>query len=343
MVALTTLSYILAVPFMYVDYTKIDGYNCLINMVLGARGCGKSFGAKLKAVKKWEKKRKQFVYLRRTQEELKLVCKTLFADINSSGLVSDEVTYSNGCFLMGGEIIGYAMALSKAGNYKSASYPNVEIMIFDEFLVDEKGRYLKNEPKLLLDIIETVFRMRDEFKVYMLSNSTTLNNPYVITWDLYLNGKNHIIKNDVLFLVLESDKYSFAKSATRLGKLYRNLDSNFADYAIDNRLLFDDNSFIERKSGRLTFVFAFINDGNKYGVWKSLENYRIYISNDIDPDCKLEVTLKGADHTANTQLLRAKKGNVFKDYIIQPFEDGCLRFETKKIKNETMSLFKDYY
>lgn len=313
-------------------------------MILGARGCGKSFGAKLKVIKKYEKNKKQFVYVRRTQEELKLVCKTLFNDLNASGLTNSFVTYQNGCFLVDNEVVGYAMALSKAGNYKSSSYPEVDTMIFDEFLIDEKGHYLKNEPKLLLDLIETVFRMRSNFVVYMLSNSTTLNNPYVISWELYLKkGKNYIIKNDVLFIILQSAEYSEAKANTRLGKLYRNLDETYADYAIDNKLLFDDSSFIEQKSGRLTYLFAFWHNGKRYGVWKTYDSSRVFISYDTDPSTKLELTLSDENHTLNTMLIKATKGNVFKNFVVDYYNNGCLRFENKKIKNETLSLFKSFY
>ena len=62
-------------------FRQILSYNAVINMVMGARGLGKTYGAKRMVIKNMLEKGEQFIYLRRYRPELK-GCKTFFADIS---------------------------------------------------------------------------------------------------------------------------------------------------------------------------------------------------------------------------------------------------------------------
>ena len=39
-------------------------------------------------------------------------------------------------------------------------------------------------------------------------------------------------------------------------------------------------------------------------------------------------------------LLRGKKGNIFDSVVFESYKMGCLRFENKKVRNETLDIFK---
>ena len=65
---------------MYWDIAKPLSYNALFNFIVGARGCGKTFGVKQWCIKDFLKTGYQFVYVRRYKTELKTV-KTFFFDI----------------------------------------------------------------------------------------------------------------------------------------------------------------------------------------------------------------------------------------------------------------------
>jgi hypothetical protein len=64
----------------YYDYGHILSYHAPWMFVIGARGLGKTYGAKKLVIGDWIKKRWQFIYLRRTAEEQKNKG-TWFADI----------------------------------------------------------------------------------------------------------------------------------------------------------------------------------------------------------------------------------------------------------------------
>lgn len=74
----------------FYDYHKILSYNCPVNILIGERGVGKSFGAKKYVIDQYAKKHSQFLYLRRYDNELKEIfqntknsSKDFFDDIKS--------------------------------------------------------------------------------------------------------------------------------------------------------------------------------------------------------------------------------------------------------------------
>ena len=69
----------------------------------------------------------------------------------------------------------------------SYNAPLGDLIIFDEFLLDNGGtyRYLKHEVTMMLDVIETVGRLRD-IQVIFLGNSLSITNPYFAYFELDL-------------------------------------------------------------------------------------------------------------------------------------------------------------
>ena len=61
----------------FYDYHRILSYNCPVNILIGERGCGKSYGAKKYVIEQYNKKRSQFLYLRRYDNELKKIFEKL--------------------------------------------------------------------------------------------------------------------------------------------------------------------------------------------------------------------------------------------------------------------------
>lgn len=56
---------------MYYNYNKILSYNAFINILIGERGVGKTYGASKMVVNKFIKKNEQFAYIRRYKSDLK--------------------------------------------------------------------------------------------------------------------------------------------------------------------------------------------------------------------------------------------------------------------------------
>lgn len=82
------------------------------------------------------------------------------------------------------EEIGYFFALSRQAAYKSLQYPDVYNLIYEEVLTD--GQYLSAEPEKLMNLYSTVKRSKEGFRMWLVSNTISVVNPYSKAWGIYL-------------------------------------------------------------------------------------------------------------------------------------------------------------
>ena len=68
-------------PSFYYNFDKLFSYNFLIAFVIGERGVGKSFNAKVAVMKKFLKTGEQFIYVRRYKTELDTALTTFWEDL----------------------------------------------------------------------------------------------------------------------------------------------------------------------------------------------------------------------------------------------------------------------
>lgn len=83
-----------------------------------------------------------------------------------------------------GEDCGYFFALSRQASYKSLQYPEVKNLIYEEVLTD--GSYLSSEPEKLMNLYSTVRRSKEDFMMWLVSNTVSVVNPYSNSWGIYL-------------------------------------------------------------------------------------------------------------------------------------------------------------
>ena len=121
---------------------------------------------------------------------------------------------------------------------------------------------------IFLNLIETIARMRD-IKVFMLANPANIyTNPYFLYFGLSLPFNNDIklFKDNLILLqYMKNEEYREAKRNTKFGRLISG--TSFEDYAINNKALNDNKTFISKKEGTSKFSFAFIYNNETFGVW----------------------------------------------------------------------------
>ena len=326
---------------MWYDIGKTLTYNCLFNFVIGNRGCGKTYSAKKRAIKLFLEKGHQFVYLRRYKEELDETAESYFNDIILNGEFPDAVIeYRSGQYFVNDQLAGYAMALTKAKDYKSISYPLVYFIIFDEFLIEDNGyaRYLKNEVKQFLNFYMSIDRYRG-CTVFFLANSVSMINPYTLYWNLTIPyGSNIARRGDVLLQLVQDEEFIQERKQTRFGKLIAGTD--FEQYAIENKFIMDSKTFIMKKTEKAQYYFTFIYQGEKYGIWVDYQAGKFFVSQDIDPSCRLVYSITVDDHSPNTLLLSSLNKAIFFKKFIDNYKLGNVYFESQKIKNITYEVIK---
>lgn len=329
---------------IFYSYQKVLSYNALLNFIIGERGVGKSYGAKVYVANRFIKKGKQFVYLRRYKTELqqammKKGTPIFFDQIkNDPSVKGHKLSNKNDVMYIDDKLAGFAMPLSIANILKSATYEGVDTIIFDEFIIDKGNyHYLSNEVIQMLDVIETVARLRD-IKVFFLGNAISITNPYFTFFDLSLPYNSDIKTfKDGLILVnyIKNLKYREVKKSTRFGKLIEGTE--YGKYAIDNEFLRDSKSFIKKKSKDSKFYFIIVIGGKYYGVWCDYKEGFMYISNNYDPNCPVLFSLNPDDHNETTLLIRCRTSPFFKS-VIEHYRLARLCFENQSIKNVVMEI-----
>lgn len=342
------------------DIDRTITHNVLINIIVGNRGGGKSYGAKRRAVKNFITKGEQFGYVRRYRDDLKKPLEQFYKDIanefpDHECKVEGDKVYIR--IRAGNEkekwtekdIAGYGFSLSTANNKKSMSYPDITMMIFDEFLLEEGNqRYLPNEVEKLLNLYETVARPGSNHKrvtLWLLGNAISVTNPYFLYFNLKMpssKDKNNkwIWKHPdkpILVEDVRNEGFIDVKKKTEFGRLVDG--TNYADYSIENKFLLDDDTFIEKKSQKAKHAFNFAYRGKEFGVWFDFAEGKMWVSNSTDPS-GLFYSFTMNDHRPNTMLFKTRNKSYWLKNFFEAFKQGTLYFESMNIKNMCYEILK---
>ncbi len=325
---------------IYYDISDTLTHNALYYFIIGERGCGKTYSSKKFAIRRYLKTGEQFIYLRRYKSELaesvgnekdpKFFKKIKSEFPDHKFRVSGETLYCDD------KICGYALSLSTALILKSAEFDKVKTIIFDEFIIDGGGtyHYFRNEVEQFLEFYESIARLRDDVKVLFLANAISITNPYFTYFDITLPYGNKNIKKfkNGLMLIeyIKNLKYREVKKKSKFGQIIAG--TKYSEYAIDNKFLRDNKSFVKKKAPKSKFFFIIIYNGKYYGVWRDFESQSIFITEDYDPKCPIIFTFNPDDHDEHTVYTKFTQ-NGFLSSIVETYRVGHLFFENQQIKN----------
>lgn len=329
---------------MYYDYDKLLSRDFLIAFVISERGLGKTFGAKMAVLKQFLKNGSEFIYVRRYKTELDSSLATFWNDLQANGYFEDyelKVQKSKLLtkFTCNGKVCGYAVPLSTSNILKSTAFPKVKYIVFDEFLLPAGGtyRYLKSEINLFLDLIETVFRLRDG-KILLLGNAlNTYASPYFAYWNLDLSdGKEFKSYQDGAILVhyARNEVYREAKRKSKFGKLIDGTD--YGRYAIDNQDVSMNNMFIAKRPENSRFYALMVINGNKIGMWIGKDNI-LYLSEKYEPNTLNKFVFNFNDHTEST-IFTSVRENVYLNVCVHAYKHGWLKFENERVKANAITI-----
>lgn len=183
---------------IHYNIDNIDKKDANFNLIYGEKSNGKSYQVKhKKAVEHYLKTGRRFILLRRWREDISnLWIEQYFADVDVAKLTNNKyncisqyrkVLYfsiydENTGKTQRIEKIGYVMSLSTEQHMSSASFLDVDIIIFEEFM--ERGTYIPHEPDRLMIFYSTIDRKRGTTKIYMVGNSISRVCPYIKEWGL---------------------------------------------------------------------------------------------------------------------------------------------------------------
>lgn len=321
---------------MWYDINKTLSYNCLFNFVVGARGVGKTYAFKKWAIKDFIRTGSQFVYVRRYKTEVsQKTLKTFFADI-SEEFPNAKFAVKGNQLMINEKIAGWAIPLSTAKILKSVSYPDVNKICYDEFILD-KGtyRYLSDEVTNFLELYSTIARLRD-VRVVFLSNALTVTNPYFDYFNVKLPFGNKTVArtgDDILVEVIKEAEYTATAKKTRFGRIIDGTE--YGAYNMDNEFYRDNRNFVQKKTSGSEYYFTVRYNAVNYGIWVDYQEGILTVSKDVDPSCRQLYALTNDDHEPNALLMIGPR-SISLNTLANMYAVGAVRFESIGVKNSFM-------
>lgn len=187
----------MAIKQIHYNIDNIDKENATYNIIFGEKSNGKSYQVKhKKAIIKYIKTGKRFIMCRRWGDDLRASwIEQYFNDVDVQGLTNgtyqkiikyrDELYFAKvteDFKIKRGEKIGYAIPLSQEQRFSSASFLDVEDIIFEEFM--SRRMYIPNEPNKLSVFYSTVDRKRGSTRLWLIGNTVSKICPYITAWGL---------------------------------------------------------------------------------------------------------------------------------------------------------------
>jgi hypothetical protein len=317
----------------YYDASQLLSFKRPFSIVVGIRGVGKTFKfTQLCIQESLANKSMAFIWLRRTQEEIKKIKLRFFDDMIANNLFPDwqfkvlgNDMYATNKTTKDKFIIGTFMALSTESQYTGTPFPNVKYLIFDEAMTS--GRYVNEEMFHLLHLIDTIFRNRP-VRTILLGNAFSMSNLYFEHFKIndlsnqFTSGENFVIEN------CSYKEFQSFRKETQFGKLISGGD--YEKFALMNEFLLDDKyNVIAMPKGEVSYLGFNLKLGNQViGCW--LVNGLLYFGQSEKYGRNLTIYVEDAKNGESTWL---EKSHPTIKFIGKEFVNGRCMFETMNIKN----------
>lgn len=346
---------------IYYDPSSILGSPSPVNMTVGARGIGKTYGFLKAFTKAYLKTGAKFIYLRRYQTEIDDLMKVENGIIG--GLVgnnefpnkvlrvygdwiqiSDPPTYvdvkGRRVAKYSWETYGYIMALSTAQNRKGSEDKDIKYIFFDEFIREQKvPGYLPGEVNMLMNLWETYDRRESRVRIVMASNSVSIVNPYFEAWGIkdYAPGLYRYKRgrSSVTLEIPDSSKYKAAKRDSTISAFTEG--TAYASYAGDNEFKDNTDYLIGKKTSRSHYMWAIKAMGKTYAIWMDVEGGCYYCCSKVPKDNAhpIAVILR-EDASPNTIML--ERSDFHLKVLVKSLSRGNIFFESATMREEVMNI-----
>lgn len=246
----------------YYSLNNILSQNAHYNVIIGERSNGKSYACKEYAVNKYFEDGSELALIRRFREDLRgRRASDYFKDICENGVVTkaskgkyNTIHYFSGRWyfakIENDEMtekterpFAYLFALTDMEHDKSTSEPNINTIIFEEFLT--RKMYLPDEFIIFQNVLSTIIRLRDTVKIFMLGNTVNQYSPYFA--EMGLKHIKEMKPKDI-------DLYTYGESGLRVAV-------EFADSPSKNK---PSNVYFAFDNPKLNMI----KGGASVGIWE---------------------------------------------------------------------------
>ena len=270
------------------DYRAIRSRNALISIVAGPPSIGKTYGAKLDAIKLGVLAERQTMWLRRSLTELNPAKDGFFDSVANEYAGFDfRVNGNVGEMRMDGGAwrpnIRFA-ALSVSYQMKGTEFPDVDTIVYDECFAPPGGRYLVDELAKLRRLWITVNRGRVDrrgrarTKLLLLGNPERLDNPYFLEWRFDASRewqKGYGTGGDVVLHLVDPDRYVHRVTESIYGGA---MGSAAIDYAAGAYFLPDGGYVVPERPGDSKPIATLVTLNGVFGLWEAAGWDALYVT-----------------------------------------------------------------
>lgn len=350
----------------FYDWNKTLSYDAPLNLIITARGKGKTYGIRKQAIKDYLKDGSRFVEIVRYKAQVSETADGYFNKLESNNefpgyifktqgdkaYISHEPVdepytdkQGNECIREGKpkwELLGYFVSLNAQQNAKKKTYAKVKRVIFDEFILEPRSfpSYLPNEYGKLVNLLDTIAREvpgeGTPVRVYMLSNACDIVNPYFREFGVYdqpAAGYKWLMRQTVLMHFDADPTYTAAKRETLVGRLARGHNSGMIENAFENA----NDDFIAEKPRSARFRFGITHKGRKYGVWYDTHERLFYLNGKIPAGEEWRTyALTREDNKPDYAVARRNESKL--KWLVDYFYDGAVRYDTPARREEFLQI-----
>lgn len=330
---------------IYYDGTRILSYNAPVNIIVGERSEGKTYFFKRKGIRNFLRNGSTWVYLRRHDSIFKktLNKRPFFGDVAQEFPdISFKVEGRDMLLKRDGDdkwqVFGHFAALSQAQTYKGTTDPTCTMLVFDEFINEQRvPPYLPNEPTVLMNYWETLDRREDRVKIVMLANAADMVNPYFLEWGIVLDKPGIRRYRNGMLVVQWDDNPGFAAHAadSNIGRF--TAGTGYDSYARGNIFIGSGDEFIEAKTKNARAVCAILFRDQSFGIWRDSKQGRYYVTKKTARDM-MTFTLTTDDHRPN--LIMLEQADPFLKVLVTHYRYGSLYFDGPATRENFMQALR---
>lgn len=349
----------------YFDWQKVLSYNADVSMVSAIRGKGKTYGIRKQCVKWFIDTGERFCEVSRYEDESKKISKDYFGKLELNNEFPGYIFRTNNTEMWIAKrpenekekpewhLMGYFVAMTKAGAAKQTTFVHVRNIILDEAIIDKRispySRYLPNEFSTFANVVDSLTRENpndENYKkprIFLLCNACDLVNPYFRAFGIkHVPNEGFSWYKDKTFLLYYSTNDEVAKEKlanTVSGRMIAGTDA--ADVAAYNMFPNAHDEFIGKKTPKAKFYFGFKFNNETFGAWLDYDIGLFFINKKIPSNTTKPIYALSTDDNGIDYVM-AKRSEPTMKMLAELYYKGCIRYDTPYVRERfvfIMSMF----
>ena len=338
----------------YYNFDRIYSYGAFLNVVVGARGLGKTYGKKIRDLKRAIRYGEEWIYLRRYKEDMASAKANYFNDVDPEEFPDYDMRVNGNVAEYAPKAtrtdkkriwttMGYFVVLSQAQSKKSVSYHKVRSITYDEFIIEGGNlQYLRDEVTVLLNFYATVDRWKDKTKLFLFANSVSIANPFFLRWNIDPNEGEWVVRrnakntrNTIVVHFAKSEDFIASVMQTDFGEFIEG--SEYAKYAVGNEFADNHDNLLRIKPELAKYLFTLHTRQGTFSVWTMYGLGDYYIQSKLPKSQILQYVMDSSMHKEGRILLRY--GDVQLRVLRSAFDRAQMYFDTASARNAMLEIF----